>query len=62
MKYNIENSMTIQFTNDDSAPEVDIFLSIMSKCYKESQKAGFKNMFDTNEKAFLKAFVEDLEE
>jgi hypothetical protein len=54
-----EDSMTFKITNtgDDA---VKVFHDIMEKCKKESSRIGIKNMFSTDEKIFIKEFMEKL--
>jgi hypothetical protein len=57
VEYSYEDSMTFKITNNgDNA--IDVFNSILRKCRKEASKKGFNNMFNSEEKAFIKEFTE----
>jgi hypothetical protein len=55
--YFIENSISFKITNDcDDA--VNVFYGVMDKCRQEASKKGFRNMFTSDEKAFIKEFTD----
>ena len=51
-----ESSITFKLSDngDDAA---DMFGSIMNKCAAEASKKGFRNMFNSEEKAFIREFT-----
>lgn len=49
-----EESMTFKVTNNDVVDEVGIFLEIVKKCNTEAGKKGFRNLFNSEERAFIK--------
>lgn len=52
-----EESITFKITNEgDNA--VGIFFDIMKKCKEEASKKGFRNMFNSDERAFIKEFTD----
>lgn len=53
-----EESITFKITNTDGDSSVDVFHSILGKCKKVAEKKGFNNMFNAEEKAFLKEFTD----
>jgi len=53
-----ENKVTIVLINDTQSNDIEVFSSILDKCYEESRKAGFRNMFSPEERSF----IEDIHE
>jgi len=53
-----EDSITFKITNTDGDNAVSVFNTIIRKCKKEACRKGFNNIFDSEEKAFLKEFTE----
>jgi len=55
-----EHKLTITFTNTTESSDIATFIGIMGKCAKEAKKSGFKSIFDTEEKTFIKALHDNL--
>lgn len=55
-----EHRLTITLTNTDGVNDIADFCNIIGKCYKESKKAGFTNMFTSTEKDVLLNLVSNL--
>jgi len=55
-----EHRLTLLLTNDENGNDISKFINIISKCTKESKKAGFKNMFTANERELLEALASNL--
>jgi hypothetical protein len=55
-----EDSLTFKITNTDGDNAVDMFNTILKKCKREAGKRGFNNMFNSDEKAFIKEFTEKI--
>lgn len=55
-----EHRLTLVLTNDEDGNDISKFMNIISKCTKESKKAGFKNMFTANERELLEALASNL--
>jgi len=53
-----EESVTFKISNTDGDNAIDVFHSILSKCKKTAEKKGFNNMFNAEEKAFLREFTD----
>lgn len=54
-----EDSITFKITNNgDDA--ISLFYNIMGKCKKEASRIGLKNMFTSDERAFIKEFTEKI--
>jgi hypothetical protein len=52
-----EQSVTFKITNgDDDA--VGLFYSVLAKCRKEVLRTGLKNMFNSEERVFIKEFTD----
>lgn len=49
-----EESMTFKITNNDVMDEVGIFMDIIKKCNAEASKKGFRSLFSSDEKIFIK--------
>ena len=55
-----ENSVTFKISNTHGDDAVTVFYNIIKKCKTEAEKRGFKNMFNSDEKDFLKEFTEKI--
>ena len=55
-----EHRLTITFTNTTDTEDITTFISILKKCNKEARKSGFKSMFSSDEKEFIKQLSETL--
>jgi len=55
-----EHKLIVTFTNTTENSDIATFMSIMNKCAKEARKSGFKSIFDTEEKDFIKALHDNL--
>lgn len=55
-----EHRLTLLLTNDENGNDIATFINVISKCTKESKKAGFKNMFTANERELLEALGDNL--
>ena len=55
-----EHRITITLTNGEGNNDITHFCGIISKCRKESKKAGFKNMFTSNEREILLSLASNL--
>jgi hypothetical protein len=55
-----ENSLTFKLSNGSEFPALDVFINIMSKVEKEASKKGFRNMYDNDEKIFIRNFVREI--
>jgi hypothetical protein len=53
-----EESLTFKITNTNGDKAIDVFHDIMSKCKDVSQKKGFNNMFNSEERLFIKEFTD----
>lgn len=53
-----EESLTFKITNTDGDNAITVFNNILDKCRKVADKKGFNNMFNSEEKKFLKEFTE----
>jgi hypothetical protein len=56
-----ERSVTFKLSDNSENDASRIFASIIAKCTAESKKKGFKNMFNEDEKEFLKKFNEQVQ-
>lgn len=55
-----EESLALKITNNSEVDEVGLFLDVMKKCEAESKKKGFRNLFSSEERAFIKEFTAKL--
>jgi hypothetical protein len=55
-----ENSLTFKLSNGSEFPALDVFINIMSKVEKEASKKGFRNMYDNDEKIFIRNFIREI--
>lgn len=55
-----EHKLSITFTNTTESNDITTFVNIIKKCAKESSKAGFKGMFNKEEKSIIFALNENL--
>lgn len=55
-----EHRITITLTNTEGSNDIGKFCSIISKCHKESKKAGFKNMFTPDERNIILLLADNL--
>lgn len=55
-----EHRLTITLTNTEGANDITHFCNIVTKCYKESKKAGFTNMFTGDEKDVILSLAGNL--
>jgi hypothetical protein len=55
-----ENSLTFKITSDEDNA-VGIFTSVMKKCREEALKKGFRNMFNSDERSFIKEFTDKIQ-
>lgn len=55
-----EESLTFKITNTDGDDAVSVFNSVLTKCRVVASKKGFNNMFNAEEKAFLREFTDKL--
>lgn len=55
-----ENSVTFKISNTLGDDAVEVFYNVMKKCNTEASKKGFRNMFNSEEKSFLKEFNEKI--
>jgi hypothetical protein len=55
-----EDSMTFKVTNSDMADEVGLFISVIDKCKAEAGKKGFRNIFNSEERAFIREFAKKI--
>lgn len=51
-----EKSITFKLSDDGEDDASSIFGRVMNKCITEASKKGFRNMFDSEERAFLVEF------
>ena len=56
-----EESLTFKITSaGDNA--VGVFTEVMKKCRAEAAKKGFRNMFNSEERAFIKEFTDKIQD
>lgn len=55
-----EHRITITLTNTEGSNDIGKFCNIISKCHKESKKAGFKNMFTPDERSMIEVLSSNL--
>jgi hypothetical protein len=55
MRIQREDSVVLQFTNDDDFKEVNVVKNLFSKLDERSQKAGFKREFTSDEIDLIRA-------
>lgn len=55
-----EESLTFKITNTDGDKAIDVFHSIMCKCRETAKKKGFNNMFNNDEKLFIREFTDKI--
>jgi hypothetical protein len=55
-----EESITFKITNTDGDSAINVFHSIINKCKKVADTIGFNNIFDSEEKAFLREFTDKI--
>jgi hypothetical protein len=55
IQINAENTLSIHFVNTSTSSKNDIktFTEVLKICKNESSRAGFKNMFDDNQKDLI---------
>jgi hypothetical protein len=53
-----EESMTFKITNTNGDDAVKIFNTVLKKCRTAAMKKGFNNMFNSEEKEFIKEFTD----
>ena len=53
-----EESLTFKITNTDGDEAISVFNSILKKCRQVADKKGFNNMFNSEEKMFLREFTD----
>jgi hypothetical protein len=54
-----EDSITFKITNNgDDA--IELFYNILKKCREEATKKGFRNMFNSDERAFIMEFTDKI--
>ena len=56
-----ERSITFKLSDNSESDASRVFASIIAKCTAEAKKKGFRNMFNDDEKAFLKEFNEQIQ-
>jgi hypothetical protein len=54
-----EDSITFKITNNGD-DVIALFYSVMNKCNVEAKKIGLNNMFNSEEKAFIKEFTDKI--
>lgn len=55
-----EHNITLKFTDADNSKDLSNFASVINKCYKESRKVGFRNMFNKAEREFISDILHTL--
>ena len=55
-----EHKLSVTFTNTTESNDITTFVNIIKKCAKESSKAGFRGMFNKEEKDIILALNENL--
>lgn len=60
VEFSKEDSMTFRITNSGTVDEIKLFTDIIEKCRAEANKKGFRNMFNSEERAFVSEFAKQL--
>lgn len=55
-----DHRITLEFSNTRESKDLNHFAMVIKKCYKESKKAGFRNMFNKDERVFIENLFENL--
>ena len=55
-----EVSLILKVSNDFGDDAVGVFYSVLTKCRKECLKKGFNNMFNQEEKKFIKELTDKI--
>ena len=55
-----EESLTFKITNTEGDDAVNIFNTVLAKCRSVANKKGFNNMFNAEEKAFIRELTDRL--
>jgi hypothetical protein len=55
-----EKSITFKLSDDGDDDASAVFGRVMNKCVEEAKKKGFRNMFTSEERSFLKEFSEKI--
>lgn len=55
-----EHSITVTFANSSESRDLNNFISLLKKCNKEAKRSGFRSMFTTEEKIFVRSLHDSL--
>ena len=53
-----EESLVFKITNTDGDNAIEVFNSVLNKCRIVAAKKGFNNMFNSEERAFIREFTD----
>ena len=56
-----EESLSLKITNTAGDNAIDVFSSILNKCRTEALKKGFRNIFNGEERAFIKELTDTVQ-